>query len=216
MDGKIKYAVLLAIMCMMRLPAYGVDEYHRAALNLGYTEAGYHLALTYHYRIWDYVGIGGSIGYWSDDAVGVISDVLNVLSYDPDYTYDYYYDYGRRDRDDDRQISVFIEPSILLTTPRLRIGSCGLGLMAMPSVRFGTNRYNSDAYWENGQLKGIRYKCSNMHFGVQGGLTLYVAPLSFTVGYMAQLGDIRRIYISRNHYGHHSVQGFFLELGAYF
>lgn len=204
----------MAVMWLMALPVYGMDEYHHAGINVGFTEDGHNLSLSYHYRVWEYVGVGGSIGYWTDG--NVISDLLDAWSYDPSDPYDYYYGYCKWERDEDRQISVFIEPSVMLTSPKLRVGSCGLGLTATPSVRFATTRHNSAIYMENGQPHTVRYRCGNVSFGIQGGLTFYVGPLSFTAGYMAQLGDIRRIYISRNHYGHHSVQGFFLELGAYF
>ncbi len=196
------------------LPAYGIDEYHRMGVNLGFTEDGHHLSLSYHYRVWEYVGVGGSIGYWTDG--DVIIDLLDAWSYDPSDPYDYYYEYRKWEKNKDRHISLFIEPSVLLTSPKLRVGSCGLGLTATPSVRFATTRHNSAIYMENGKPHTVRYRCGNVSFGIRGGLTFYVGALSLTAGYIVQYGDLWRRYTSRKRYEHRPVQGFFLELGASF
>lgn len=204
--------LIMALAVSVSLPLMAVADAetdHRAGLNLNGFGDGYSLSASYHYRVCNYVALGGSIGFWSDGAAVELLDMIFDDPGEPPYSPYRYWGEGRR-------FAGFLEPSVLLSSPILHIGSCGLGLTAIPSVRFSTTRHGYTGFMENGSWQNVRYRCSNISFGIQCGPTFYAGPLAITVGYMASTIDTFREYTSRHHYVRHTAQGLFLDVGFYF
>lgn len=188
------------------------DVKHRAGLNLDFNGDTYSLGLSYHYMFCPWVGIGGGIGYFSH-----VSDsglMGNIGSWwDDDYYGDYYYD-----DEYEPPLSFYVEPSVILRTPRLiGRGEFGIGLTARGSVRLGTNYEYTTGYYNGRDYTDVVYRADNISFGGTVGPTVSFGPVSFTIGYSISTIDINRTFDpGTRRFKREPVQGVFLDFAGYF
>lgn len=213
-----KYIVVIsALATAPAVHAYDDDDdgqRHRVGMGLEVVDDYYGVGLSYHRMICPYIGVGGSIGMWSEISAG---GLLDDLIYDNPW-YDYGYDYGYYEDCSDNDVALYIEPSIVLRTPPLfRIGECRFGLTAMPSVRFSTNYYcYTTCPAGNDSWNDLEYKCRPISYGLNASLSMRVSMIDFSVGYRISSLDVNRNYTSSYRFTREPVMGVFLEIAGYF
>ncbi len=154
------------------------------------------VGMQYHYMLNPYFGIGAGIGLWGDP------DDMSELMYVDDYygCYDCYPYYDDTDYDN---IALFFEPSLLMRTKALHLGTMtSLGLEFNPWLRVSTHHYCDTSVPRSGVGSGtidVAYRSRTVAVGVRLGPTLHIGSGQIGIGYEISNLDVDRRYNSGGH-----------------
>lgn len=204
---------LLSVATRVKAQDYE-DEHHHVALNFIISPDVFSMGLGYHYMVAPALGLGGSIGFWSDPE-NMGSFINDTWFDDDDYYYDYYDHYYSTDWEN---VAFFFEPSILIRTPGIQLGGhCTLGLSVNPWFRISTNHYSSSWADIKGHYTEVPFKSRWWSVGCRVGPTLRVGPLAVTVGYELSNIDVDRRYrSSTRNYSTRLQHGVAVSIAGYF
>lgn len=145
----------------------------------------------YHYMFNKYIGVGGSIGWWS---------VYYVVGYASGNNWDL-------DSDDEKPWNMYMRPSIILKTPTLRLGQVDLGLYAEPGVMMNVpysmawiHQYTHWPEYENKKVSTNKGQWCAVDLRV--GVAVNFGPCGFSAGYMMSNFDV---YSQRRHLSYDGV-----------
>lgn len=205
--------MLATAVAAIRAEAYDYeDERHHITLNGDVGSNAFSVGLGYHYMILPTVGLGGSIGIWGDPED--VSEALRDYGWDDPWNDYYWDDYHYADWSN---IAFYFEPSLLLRTPYLKLGTwCGLGLSVNPWFRVSTNHYSSSWGDVDGNYGEIPYRSRVWAVGVRVGPTFRFSAAAVTLGYCISNLDVNRDYRTARVYRGHPEHSFSFALAVYF
>lgn len=163
------------------------DEYfthHRASVTGALTTSDtYQLQFSYHYMVWKYLGVGGSVGWWKN-----------------------WYEDGRPsgsnwsiDDDDNKPGNLYLRPSVILKSPAINIGQVPLSFYVEPGVMLGVP-YQRVCIEKTSGLIVTDYDYISTSKGqwcaidIHLGINADIGPCGFSIGYLMSNLDIYSQY----------------------
>lgn len=216
--GRLLAFVLLIYAASLMHGQSNSDEYftyNRASVTGALTTSDtYQLQFAYHYMVWKYLGVGGSIGWWRN-----------------------WYEDGRAsgpdwaiDDDDNKPGNFFLRPSAILKSPAIDIKEIALSLFAEPGVMLNIPYQRVCIEKRNGLIvTDYDYVSTNkgqwLAVDIHLGINADIGPCGFSLGYMMSNLDIYSQYRHLSYNGvsfskfypkHHFMQGAYLTLSYNF
>lgn len=185
---RIIYNTLLIIALLLmsaKIKAENIKEddsftHHRASITGALTSSDcYQIQLSYHYMIWKFVGVGGSIGNWQN-----------------------YYENGYAsganwsiDDDDNKPWNIYLRPSLVLKSPSFRIKQVCLSLYAEPGIMLNIP-YSKVCIEKTHNLQVVDYDYISTNKGqwlawdVHLGINVDAGPCGVSIGYLMSNLDV--------------------------
>lgn len=159
------------------------DDYfthHRASITGALTSSDcYQIQLSYHYMIWKYFGVGGSIGNWQN-----------------------YYEAGYAsgpnwsiDDNDNKPWNIYLRPSMVLKSPSFKIKQVYLSLYTEPGILLNIP-YTKVCIEKTHNLQVIDYDYISTNKGqwlaldIHLGINVDIGPCGVSVGYLMSNLDV--------------------------
>lgn len=183
---------IVALCSSMSARQFEDLTHHRASLSGALTTSdSWQVDLAYHYMIFPYLGVGGSIGAWGNYYLDGFPSGNNwqIAS------------------EDEKPSNIYLRPSIVLRSPALKIKAAYLGIYAEPGVMLNIPYHSAViehfTNWPAADYKRIsttdgQWLAFDLHLGVY----LNVGPFGISAGYLMSNFDI---YSQRRHLSYDGV-----------
>lgn len=177
---KIRFLQLLAAL-IFAIPGQAESQnYNRISLNADFMfDEICSVGLSYHYMVGGYVGIGGTLGMWGEYGAR--------MPYYDDELMEYYEGHGI--------YRLYLQPSVLITSPKLVDFGNGFGLNieAQAGVMFNTAFTYDCTYYEDGyDPETFEYRSKWISFNGKAGFAVRKDDFVVGIGYAVSTIDVKR------------------------
>lgn len=203
MDGMGRRVAVAAVGVIGLLPGVATAEVdageaveplarHRVSATGALTSSDcYQVQFSYHYMIWRYLGVGGSVGNWQ-----------NYFQNGHAHGAGWYVD-----DDDNKPWNLYLRPSVVLKSPALRIKGVDLSLYAEPGVMLNIPyRRVCIESTHNSMVVDYDYISTTggqwLAFDIHVGINVDIDPLGISLGYLMSNLDV---YSQQRHLSYNGV-----------